>query len=185
MRMRTAAAATALGITLSIAALASCANPRPGEMPVPAPSVTPVFASEEEALAAAGDAYQRYLDVSNAIAQAGWVDTSGFDAVERGEALANEIETVAKYQRAGWRLLGASRFDTLSLQQVDDAGRGQVVIVVYLCLDVSETDVVDVNGTSVISSARPDRQALEVEFDDQGGDLKIARSDAWAGAGYC
>jgi hypothetical protein len=183
--MRTAATATALGITLSIAALASCANPRPGEMPAPTPSVTPVFASEEEALAAAGDAYQRYLDVSNAIAQAGWVDTSGFESVERGDALDQEIDAATSLADSGFRQLGASTFDSMTLQQLDDRGAGNVSIVTYLCLDVAAVDVIDANGASVVSPTRPNRQALEVEFDDADELIKVSRSEAWSGANFC
>jgi hypothetical protein len=183
--MRTAATATALGITLSIAALASCANPRPGEMPVPTPSVTPVFASEEEALAAAGDAYQRYLDVSNAIAQAGWVDTSGFESVETGAALQDELEVVADYVAAGYRQVGSTTFDRLTLQQISDGGAGELELVVYLCLDVSSVDLVHAQGDSVVGADRPARQPLEVEFRQFDHVLMISRSDAWTGNDFC
>jgi len=184
--MRSALAATALGITLTVAALASCANPgEPGEPPGPEPSVTPVFASEEEALEAARDAYQAYLDVSNAVGQAGWMDTSAFESVERGEALDNELKTVSRYRASGWRLLGSSAFDSLSIQQINDFGAGSLDLVIYLCLDVSGVDVVDASGTSVVEPDRPERQALEVEMDDSEEVLKVSRSEAWFGDDFC
>jgi hypothetical protein len=183
--MRTAATATALGITLSIAALASCANPRPGEMPVPTPSVTPVFASEEEALAAAGEAYQRYLDVTNLVGQSGWKDTSKLPDVSRGDALDAALANAEQFAQKGWIQTGDGSFDTLSIQQFDDGGAGSVEIVAYLCLIVSGVDVLDANGASVVSPDRPDRLPFEVQIDDSERKMKIARSEAWSGASFC
>lgn len=185
VRMRTAATATALGITLSIAALASCSSPEHGVMPVPEPSVTPVFASEEEALAAAGEAYQRYLDVSNAIGQAGWVDTSGYEAVLADAALQEEVESAAEFATNGWVQVGASTFDSMVLQQLGDGGEADVRMIVYLCLDVSQVDVVDSAGTSVVASGRPERQSLEVELAGSADALLIDRSEAWSGESFC
>ena len=144
-----------------------------------------MFASEEEALAAAEDAYQAYLDVSNAVAQAGWVDTSLLEKVERGDALADEVETASSFAAKGYRQLGSSTFDSVELQQLEDLGAGSVNLVVYLCLDVSGVDVVDPTGSSVVAPSRPDRQALEVEMDDADGTLKLNRSEAWSGASFC
>lgn len=147
--------------------------------------MTPVFASEEEALAAAGAAYQRYLDVSNAIGQAGWVDTAGYAEVERGEALDQELEAAGSLGKSGYHQVGASTFDSLVLQQIDDQGAGNLSIATYLCLDVTAVEVIDANGQSVVSPARPNRQALEVVLDDADGSIKVSRSDAWSGANFC
>lgn len=185
VRMRTAATATALGITLSIAALASCSSPEHGVMPVPEPSVTPVFASEEEALAAAGDLYGKYVAFANALGQSGWADPSGFEAYVRGEALDDELSSAKSFAEKGWVQHGDAVFDTLSVQQYEDGGPGLVEITVYVCSDVTAVDVIGPDGSSVVSPTRPDRQSLEVEMDDVDGDLKIVRSDAWSSTSFC
>ena len=56
--------ATTLALGLALAACSTGGTPLP---PAPSPSVTPVFASDEEALAAAKDAYTAYLKVSDQI----------------------------------------------------------------------------------------------------------------------
>jgi hypothetical protein len=183
--MRTAAAATALGITLSIAALASCANPRPGEMPVPAPSVTPVFASEEEALAAAGDAYQRFLAVVDALGHSGWRDTSKLSEVARDQALETELENAEEFAAKGWVQVGLAAFDSMTLQQLTDGGPGSVELSTYVCLVVDGVDVVDAEGISVVAADRPPRQPFELTFNDVDGNLKLSRSLPWSGNNFC
>lgn len=184
--MRTALAAAALGISLTTAGLVSCAGDGgPPITPGPAPSATPVFASEEEALAAAEGVYARYEAIANQVGQSGWVDTAPFAEVLTGEALADEVSGAEEVAAKGYRQVGESTYDTVSLQQVRDAGPGTVSIVVYLCSDVSEVDVVDGSGSSVVSPTRPDRQALEVGLVDLDGQLKIERVDAWSGTSFC
>ena len=183
-RMRTAAAATALGITLSIAALASCTS-EPGEMPVPSPSVTPVFASEEEALAAAEELYGDYVAYANALGQSGWADPSGFEEYLVGEALDEEIAGANSFHDSGWLQTGSTSFDSVTLQRLEDQGVGSVDITIYVCSDVSEVDVIDSDGVSVVSEDRPPRQPLEVEMQDSDGSLKIVRRDGWSGASFC
>jgi hypothetical protein len=185
--MRSAAAATALGITLTLAGLSSCAS---GEDPVqpppgPDPSATPVFASEEEALAAAEELYGRYLEISNAIGAGGWRDTDRYGEVARERALDDELETAADYAAKFYHQVGDTTFDSLGLQQVMDDGTSAVLLTVYLCLDVSEVDVLDAEGRSVVPEDRLERQALEVDMDSVDGALKVSRSEAWSGNSFC
>jgi hypothetical protein len=181
-----AVAATALGLTLLAAgALAACSPDDPVEPPDPVPSRTPVFASEEEALAAAEELYGKYEKVTDAIAQAGWSDLNGLEQVLRGDALEAEQKAALDLEGKGLHQVGNSSFDSLSLQTVSDQGKGSVELVVYVCGDVSGVDVVDKNGDSVVSPERPDRQPLEVTIDDLDGALKISRRDAWTGADFC
>ncbi|HEV7742368.1 MAG TPA: hypothetical protein VGO65_08100, partial [Pseudolysinimonas sp.] len=134
--MRSAAAATALGITLILAGLSSCAGPQdPVQPPEPDPSSSPVFASDEEALAAAEELYGRYLDISNAIGADGWSDTSELALVLKGAALEDDLDSVEKLAAHGWKQVGKSRYDSLTLQQFSDHGPGSVAMTVYLCLD--------------------------------------------------
>jgi hypothetical protein len=180
------ATVSALGILLVLAGLTSCTGDEgPPLSPMPVPSGTPVYASEEEALAAAEEVYGRYLEVSNAVGQGGWVDVDALREVERGEALEQELEAIAGYRDADLTQVGTTTFDSLSLQQFTAAQAGEVLISFYLCLDVTGVDIVDRDGSSVVTSSRPDRQPVEVDIDDVDGTLKISRSEAWSGASFC
>lgn len=183
--MRTAAAATALGLTLIAAAgLAACAPEDPVRPPDPGPTQTPVFASEEEALAAAEELYGEYLEAENLLAVGGWQSVDVVEPYVRGDALDNERESAERFRDAGLTQVGGSTFDSVEVQQLEDSG-DQVSMTVYLCIDVSTVDVIDASGESVVPDGRLDRSGLEVEIDNKDGRLKIARSEAWTGASFC
>jgi hypothetical protein len=154
-------------------------------MPVPTPSVTPVFASEEEALAAAGDAYQRFLAVADAVGHSGWRDTSGLSEVARGQALETELKNADDFAAKGWIQVGSAAFDSMTLQQLIDAGPGSVEVTTYVCLIVDGVDVVNEQGASVVDVDRPARQPFELTVDDLDGDLKVSRSEPWSGNDFC
>lgn len=184
--MRSAAAALALGLTLTAAGLSSCATPDdPVQPPEPDPSVTPVYASEAEALAAAEELYGRYLGVENKLGQGGWKDLDQLSTVLTGAALDNEVESANSLAQKGFRQVGEAKFDSLKLQQLRDSGPGTVDITFYVCSDVSTVDVVNREGSSVVSADRPDRQPIEARATDRGGALKIVRRDAWSGDDFC
>jgi hypothetical protein len=184
--MRIAVAATALGLTLFAAAgLAACTPQDPGEIPDPGPSRTPVFASEEEALAAAEELYGEYQNAANALGQSGWADPSALEEFVRGDALEDELSGAETSHDLGYTQVGSATFDSFALQQIDDQGTGALLITAYLCADVGDVDVVDSSGLSIVSPTRPDRQPLEIDIDDQDGGLKISRSEAWTGQDFC
>lgn len=184
--MRMAAAATALGLTLIAAAgLAACSDEDPVQPPDPGPSRTPVFASEEEALAAAEALYGEYQAAANALGQSGWVEPAALEPFVRGDALDDERSASESFRELGYTQVGFATFDSFTLQQVEDDGPGTVRITAYVCDDVTGVDVVDASGASIVAPTRPDRQALEIEVDDEDGDLKISRSEAWTGQDFC
>lgn len=144
-----------------------------------------MFASDEEALAAAEELYGRYLRIANKIGQGGWKDTSGLEEVEKDGALDDDRKNAAEFSSRGWVQTGSSSFDSTRLQQLRDGGAGHIGLVVYLCVDVSSVDVVDATGKSVVTSTRLDRQPLEIAMDDTDGVLKLNRSQVWSGKDFC
>ncbi len=144
-----------------------------------------MFASEEEALAAAQALYGEYQDAANALGQSGWVDPSPLEQFVRGDALRDEEKTAADFSAKGYRQVGEATFDSMALQQLSDTGAGSMVLTVYLCLDVSQTDIVDQGGNSISPSDRPLRLPLEVDFDDFDDVLKLSRSELWSGENFC
>ncbi|MEO7349354.1 MAG: hypothetical protein ABIW32_05800, partial [Terrimesophilobacter sp.] len=67
--------------------LSGCVPSEPVITPVPEPSVTPIFASDDEALAAATDAYAKYLEVSDAIFASGGQGIEQLSEVLAGKQL--------------------------------------------------------------------------------------------------
>jgi hypothetical protein len=165
-------------VTLAAVLLAGCTPSTPMPAPPPTPDATPVFTSDEEALAAAEEAYGKYLALADTILSEGGNDPERLlDAVSR-DVYANEAPGFERIANNGWRGTGKTAF-TISLQRYDDPQ-----VVAYVCEDVSATDLLDSSGVSVVKPGRLAIVPFEVEFD--GGDhMLIVRKDMWDGGGAC
>ncbi|GAB3128435.1 hypothetical protein GCM10027056_29830 [Glaciibacter psychrotolerans] len=156
----------------------------PVSPPTPAPSThEPVFASNAEALAAATAAYAQYQALSSLIGQEGGLDPDRMARVAVGQALDAEIESMRSLSKSGLRGHGQLAFDSLVIQSanLDDGS-----LVVYLCLDVSQTDVVDSDEVSVVPPDREVRYPLEVSFVSGAKRvLLVERSESWSGEDFC
>lgn len=147
-------AAATIAVALAVG-LAAC-------QPEPEPSPTgPVFASEEEAFAAAEQTYRAYVDALN---QVDLSDPETFEAVyawTTGEFRADEKKTFSTMHADGWVVSGESvitRIDFLAAA----TSRGQVSI--GACVDVSSVTLVDAAGASQVSADRPDAQSTAVQL---------------------
>jgi hypothetical protein len=149
-----------------VALLSGCLPPDPIITPVPDPTSTPVFESEEEALAAAEAAYGEYLRVTDAIFSEGGKDIDRLTDVATGEQLVGDRDGFQQVVEEGLRSTGQTTFDQFSLQQYDaNAREGVAIVSAYVCDDITGVDVVDSTGHSVVSSSRPNRTYFQVTFD--------------------
>lgn len=150
--------------------------------PVPQPSVTPPFASDEEALAAAVEAYARYLKVTDEILQGGGKDPSLASTVMTGEFLEGTLGSFKQALEQELHTVGFTSFDQATLQQYDQYSRGAGVVVIYVCDDVSNVEVLNSSGESVVSADRPDRTRTMVTFDlaPDGRGLLLSNSEIWS-----
>lgn len=171
-------------LLLSLTGCASTPKPAPTSS---SPTAAPIFASDEEALAAATEAYANYLRVYDS----GWANgpshMATYLALSTGEAHENEVASLAKWEADGWYATGTTTFDSMRLQSVE-LEKGVQKVRTYLCLDISQGDVLDSNGNSVARPDRPLRLPLEVDFDAKSPeptDLRISRSDVWSGKNFC
>jgi len=170
----------ASAVTVLLLTLSGCTESPPPVGSVPAPSETPVFASDEEALAAAEAAYAKYLEVSDAISADGGAQSGRMEGYMTAEELKNSNDDFVFFETNGLRTQGVSTFDSTELQRYDDSE-----VVVYLCLDVSSVRLVDGGGVDVTPIDRPDRVPLEVFFEVGESRLLIAASTVWDEASYC
>lgn len=119
---------------------------------------TPLFASEDEAFAAAEETYRAYVDAVNSDRDNLEPAVSPRDYLT-GAALQVDIETRSQLNQAGLSVRGAShlvRFEGLSAS--GDLVRALV------CLDAADTWVLDRAGTDVTPANRVLITALEVAF---------------------
>jgi hypothetical protein len=186
--MRSAPPLAALALAVTVL-LTGCVPEAPDIDPPPEPTSESVFASDEEALAAATDAYKAYLAMSDLIAQEGGKDPERIAAVAVRDAQ-DDAETGYKYlQEHQYRSVGQSKIRSVSLQSYSESLLEKSdVAVVYVCLDLTDVDVVDRNGVSVVEASRPDLQPFEVTFDpstENPRELVVAARQPWAGGNFC
>jgi hypothetical protein len=171
---------------MTVAALGACTQPSPEPSRSTAPAVkhTPAFASDADALKAATDAYAAYLKMSDTIAHDGGANPERIAAYASGRALERALADVKEYRARGVHTTGNTRFDSARLQSVDVGP--PVSIVVYLCDDVSDVDVLNRDGQSLVNPDRTARTPFEVTADaGRTGHVTIRDRELWQGANYC
>lgn len=185
--MRTAPAL--LIAALLAGSLSGCFQSSPVVLPEPEPSVAPIFASEEEALAAAEEAYGRYLAVLDEIFADGGKEPERLLDVATEAALDSVMPSFLSYESKGKRSIGYTAFDTASIQSMDTTGQAEGdVVIMCACEDYSALDVVDSDGNSTVAVERVTRWPVTVSFDHvraTADTLIVSLVEPWTGADFC
>jgi hypothetical protein len=147
----------------------------------------PIFASDEEALNAARDTFEGYLRAGGSIMSEGGASPERIDDFTTPETASEEKAGFARLAARGERLVGETKLENVTLQSYrPDRIRG--IVVVYACVSVADTDVLDENGKSTVSVDRPDRTPFEAIFDrseQSATKLRLSSKTVWAGEGVC
>lgn len=168
--------------------LSGCAKPDPVVTPAPASSSKPLFASDEDALAAATKAYAAYLKMSDQIAQEGGVNPQRLSPLVTPEWLGKQIAVFDKFAETGNRQTGTTTFTVNRLQKVDDNGRGEATVVVYVCTDLSSTKILNSSGADVTPADVQTTVPFEESFvstAERGAVLLLSEDVVWAGKNFC
>ncbi len=155
MVRRSMAVAVTVGVALMFTACAS--DPAPTDTP----TATAGFATEEEAFAAAEETYREYVDAINS---ADFADPATFEPIYSlvsGGMLDAAKETFSGYHADGLTMSGEASVTLVEIASWDPES-GQIVLAT--CSDVSDVDLTDPEGTSVVSPDRSDVQGLTVEL---------------------
>ena len=174
--LRTAAA------LVTVLLLAGCVPREPVITPEPDPASTPVFASDEEALAAATEAYARYQQILDSAL--GTHDGTKIESVAIDPALANALELVATYDERGWRQVGQSSIGSTRLASSElDQSRVQI----YLCHDLEGVGVLDADGESVVSADRPSQtpSIAMLAWSSELEQFRVEEDEVWTGVNFC
>jgi len=172
----------AAAVVAAVLCLGACAPEDPGPKPSPDPTSTPLFASDEEALAAAEEAYGRYQAVSDAILKDGGANPERLLEVATQDQFEYEKNGYERAAASKHHSTGASTFRIDELQGISDTQ-----VDVYLCENLSAVDILDETGTSVVSPDRPDifpRVASFVRPADDAS-LVVSNIDEWSGEDFC
>lgn len=160
----TAAAALLIGLA-ACADSPDAAGPDPSppaSATSPSPSDTSPTTDSEGATAAAEEMVRKYYLVRNELRQQPTKPLRLLRSVSTSTDLAAQEAFLRTQRRAGHRQIGDTRIVGLTVQSVDldnsDPKAGRVpTVVIDVCYDVGDVDIVDGNGESVVPENRPER----------------------------
>jgi len=179
-----------LAPALAVAAallLAGCTGDDPIVLPKPDPTTAPVFATDEEALAAAEVAYGEYLAASDAITAKDGADPNTIGEYVHSEYLPEVLESFEDLRADHLHSKGELSFDGMTLQQYTDDLASPATISVYVCIVATNARLLDQNDQDVTPAGRDDRVPLEISFqtEEREPNLLIRSSELWTGADFC
>ncbi|WP_315097815.1 hypothetical protein [uncultured Cellulomonas sp.] len=157
-----------LAAVLPVAALVGCTPSDPAPSPTatsaaPTATPTPTLDAEELAeqqnIADATAALHEFNDLDNAAAQAGYGDWTSLGGHLSGDFLPAMIAAYEDYGRSGWRTTGPVELVGTEVAEYrpDPVGTGTEVVLLDTCIDISQADLVDAAGTSVVAPPEHDR----------------------------
>lgn len=165
----------------------------PGATPTPtaarsaSPSPEPIFASDEEALAAAVEAYEAYSKASAAVTSDEGLDPERIDPTvtpSYGRQLRDEFRVI---RDAGLTMTGETVIENAKLAESRYDERSAYVSI-YFCRDVSSVRVFNADGADVTPADRDDRtptQAFLVSVAENPTVLVVDGVELWRGDDFC
>lgn len=168
----------------TLASLAACAPGEPEPTPSPSPVETdaPIFASDEEALAAAVAAYEAYLAMSDSITADGGANPERIHSVT-SDAFGEKSEAdFTAFHKAGLRSTGSTRVDSARLLEIDDSNQ---TVSIYACQDVSDIRLFNSVGSDVTPAERDDRVPLVIDTTLDDSALTVDGNQVWSGDDFC
>jgi hypothetical protein len=186
--MRTKRRSAAVTLVLAAALAATGCTPEAPRAETPTPTSTPLFASDEEALAAAEEAYAAYLAVVDEVLSEGGLNPDRIQSAAGEEALAQAIADAREFSAAGYRTTGTTSLVSISLQFHNAHAVGdEEVVRAYVCEDVSQVDLLDRDGKSLVSPTRPNVTPFEAAFirSEPGRDLVVSSRQIWDDVSVC
>ncbi len=174
-------ALAAVGAALAAGLVAGCSPTVPPPVPSPSPTPTPLFATEEEAFAAAEEVYRAYVTATSLYASGNTdADPTQFTV---GNAYEAELGFWRSYEQGDRRLVGESTigsFNGVEAQIHPPTPR----VTAEVCLDSTDVRVLDLAGNDVTPEGRENVSVLFVTFIFDGERFVISES-IHGGPGEC
>jgi hypothetical protein len=161
---------------LLLALLTGCAPSDAPPPPEPTATFVAPYASDEEALAAAEEAYAEYLRVINLTLRTAAVDRALLGSVAVGAELEDAIDVYSRLASEGKHSTADITFDQSTLQRYSRDGSPKEIVTIYACEDLSEAYLLDSDGDRVKKDDVPPRM-VQVSFDYSVDQEKLLLSD--------
>ena len=147
----------------------------------------PIFSSDEDALKAAKNSYERYFEVSDDIASRGGDGREGISTLVTPEFLVTTNEGFDDLARDSLHTSGRTSVRSTTLQSYVDID-GLAVVTVYACVDVSEVAVLNLAGENVTPADRANYLSLVAEMVSESltsQTLVMSSNEPWSSASFC
>jgi hypothetical protein len=167
-------------------ALSGCATPATPRATTNPPTAAPVFESDEEALAAATEAYANYQQMADLITADGGSRPERIAPFVSDGYLSTEVQQYAGYQDAKAHSVGETTFVVADAQRLDYLNKNDTSITLYICDDVSGIDVRNEADESLVSETRNEVTPFQVGFVLNKDDVLVVDSrDVWEQESFC
>lgn len=166
--------------------LAGCVQRDAIVTPAPVPSATPMFASEQEALAAAEKAYAAFVKASDQVTADGGLRPDRIASLVTKKEFDRDLKVFAYYRENGIFTRGETKFDSVELQSYSGSNARDVEVTLYVCSDLSSIQLVNSSGVDVTPPNLVARSPMEITLSlGTSRDLVIERSQSWPGKDFC
>jgi hypothetical protein len=187
--MRNLSRAGTLTLVAGLALVLTGCVPQPHPIvPTSQSTVAPVFKSDAAALAAAKKAYEGYSSTSDAIGRDGGQNPERIARWVTPARLIGELKDAKSLAASHQHLEGSTAFNSFALQRSAQSGSGVARVDVYVCVDVSQTKLLDATNRDVTPANRAVVVPLEVEFKSpspRATSLVLSESTPWSGKNFC
>lgn len=173
----------AIPLALLVVALVGCTASTRIPPPQPPAASEPLFASDEEALAAATAAYEQYLAVVDAALANPTEELQGNISLH-GPVLVELNDSIAEFRREGYVIQGRRSLGGAVLQQSFESNEVTSVIA-YFCEDLTSVVLLDTKGNSLTASDRPNFTVFEAQIDFSKEESELVSRDFWRNADSC
>jgi hypothetical protein len=137
---------------------------------------------------AARSTYEQFVSTVDTVIAENGASPGRIDAFATPALAAEEKQGIQDFVAVGHRMSGRAQITNAVLQSRSKVASTTNVAALYVCMDVSDIDIVDSDGNSVVQATRPDQTAFEVTFDAPDGnptELLVASESVWNGGGVC
>lgn len=176
----------AVGLFALTAVLLGGCSPEPAVPSAPpAAEGEALFASDEEALAAAEAAYAKYLSTTNLILENGGLGEEALRPLVSDEVFEEEATGFAYRRENGLRSVGGTELLGAKLQQLVNGG-SSTEVTAFFCLSYESVDVVDETGSSVVPGDRAPSATYEATIGfEEANEWRLERNEFWQEGSVC
>lgn len=155
---------------LLVVALAGCVPTKAVDV-APSRTATVQATSGQQTFGRAVEVYTGFIAIGDVVGIEGGVDADRLAEFSGGDLLDGSVEGLSQWPLNGWRQTGHSTGRDFVL--VDYKRKPELEVVIELCEDISDVDVVEGSGESIVPPERQDTLHFRAHFEVVGGHLKL------------